>query len=466
MSDGLLLNAGSGGATLATDDAGAAGHVQLVKLAIATDGSATPIPSDGTAGLTVTLTAQPGTDLLDCTVNNSDGTASVPVQGAAAAGAALAGNPVTIAASDGTNAQIPRLYDSDSGAGVEYTLGVLLRAAASGGSVGITGDAGNGLDVDVTRVSGNVTVIQGTGTNLHTVVDSGAITATLAAETTKVIGTVNVAASQTIAVTQATASNLNATVTATALDVRALTATDVVTVTGGAGQTADVKVTLDSESVAVTNAGITTIAGAVAGTEMQVDVITMPTTTVTATNLDIRDLTSASDSVGAVAAGDIAHDSADSGNPVKIGAKAVTALPAVVAANDRANAISDVHGRLIIANEAPGDLISAGQTATVADTTVTDVLGAAGANTKWRITAIGVYNSDATVGTWVKVQDDTSGTPIVYWRGYAAAAGGGFNLNFNPPLPASGQANGKVQMVCETTGAEVGCSVVGFKVPG
>jgi hypothetical protein len=49
-------------------------------------------------------------------------------------------------------------------------------------------------------------------------------------------------------------------------------------------------------TVAVTNAGITTIAGAVAGTEMQVDVLTMPTVTVnshavTATDLDIRNLT-------------------------------------------------------------------------------------------------------------------------------------------------------------------------------
>lgn len=39
----------------------------------------------------------------------------------------------------------------------------------------------------------------------------GSVTATLSAETTKVIGTVNVAASQTIAVTQATAGNLNMT---------------------------------------------------------------------------------------------------------------------------------------------------------------------------------------------------------------------------------------------------------------
>ena len=43
------------------------------------------------------------------------------------------------------------------------------------------------------------------------------VAATLSAETTKVIGTVNVAAAQTIAVTQATAANLNATVTPIAL---------------------------------------------------------------------------------------------------------------------------------------------------------------------------------------------------------------------------------------------------------
>lgn len=57
MADNIELNAGSGGATLATDDAGAAGHVQVVKLAIATDGSATPLPGDATDGLLVNLGA-------------------------------------------------------------------------------------------------------------------------------------------------------------------------------------------------------------------------------------------------------------------------------------------------------------------------------------------------------------------------------------------------------------------------
>ena len=44
---------------------------------------------------------------------------------------------------------------------------------------------------------------------------------------------------------------------------------------------------------------IDTIAGAVSGTEMQVDVLTMPSVTVTANNLDIRDLVFANDKVDA-----------------------------------------------------------------------------------------------------------------------------------------------------------------------
>ena len=46
MADNITLNAGTGGSTLATDDAGAAGHVQIVKLALSADGSATPITAD------------------------------------------------------------------------------------------------------------------------------------------------------------------------------------------------------------------------------------------------------------------------------------------------------------------------------------------------------------------------------------------------------------------------------------
>ncbi len=51
MADGIAITPGIG-ATVATDDAGAAGHVQIQKLAISADGSATPIPATS-AGLMV-----------------------------------------------------------------------------------------------------------------------------------------------------------------------------------------------------------------------------------------------------------------------------------------------------------------------------------------------------------------------------------------------------------------------------
>jgi len=65
------------------------------------------------------------------------------------------------------------------------------------------------------------------------------------------------------------------TVSATDLDVRNLTSTDVVTVTGGAGQTADVKVTLDSETVPVT--------GTFWQATQPVSIASMPSTPVTGT---------------------------------------------------------------------------------------------------------------------------------------------------------------------------------------
>jgi hypothetical protein len=61
MADGVAITAGSG-TTVATDDTGATGHVQIVKLGISTDGSITFIPADATNGLLVDVSrVVPGT---------------------------------------------------------------------------------------------------------------------------------------------------------------------------------------------------------------------------------------------------------------------------------------------------------------------------------------------------------------------------------------------------------------------
>lgn len=59
MADNITLNAMTGGSVVATDDSGATGHVQIIKLAISADGSVTFIPADATYGLDVDVTRLP-----------------------------------------------------------------------------------------------------------------------------------------------------------------------------------------------------------------------------------------------------------------------------------------------------------------------------------------------------------------------------------------------------------------------
>ena len=59
MADNIDITPGTG-TTVATDDAGANGHVQLIKLAIATNGVATLVPADATNGLLVDVSRVQG----------------------------------------------------------------------------------------------------------------------------------------------------------------------------------------------------------------------------------------------------------------------------------------------------------------------------------------------------------------------------------------------------------------------
>lgn len=56
MADNVELDPGTGGAVVATDDLGAGGHVQIVKLMDGTDNSSARIPGDATNGLDVDVT--------------------------------------------------------------------------------------------------------------------------------------------------------------------------------------------------------------------------------------------------------------------------------------------------------------------------------------------------------------------------------------------------------------------------
>jgi len=84
----------------------------------------------------------------------------------------------------------------------------------------------------------------------------------------------------------------------------------------------DVKITLDGESVPVTNSGITTIAGAVSGTEMQVDVLTMPTVAVTQSGT--WDEVGINDSGNSITVDQSTHDNLNANANLQVGNADVT----------------------------------------------------------------------------------------------------------------------------------------------
>lgn len=124
-----------------------------------------------------------------------------------------------------------------------------------------------------------------------------------------------------------------------------------------------------------------------------------------------------------VASGDVAHDTGDSGNPVKIGAVGRTANPTAVTTGDRVNVYADVFGRLVMQPYVPRDL-SVHNTITLTDTTETSLIAEA-ASTFHDLVWLFLSNSSATQ-TVVEIRDSSTGT--VRLRVTLAASGGGAQI--------------------------------------
>lgn len=158
--------------------------------------------------------------------------------------------------------------------------------------------------------------------------------------------------------------------------------------------------------------------------------------------------------------GNVAHDAADSGNPVKVGARALTSLIAAVSNNDRVDLTTDKFARLL-STVAPLDQLVSGSTNFV-NATAADVIPAPGASTALVITGLKVVNGHATVGTKVEILNDATKIDI----GYAGPLGGGWVTPSNsnglfPPLTT----NKALRAKCLTTGADVDVTAYGYKVP-
>lgn len=140
---------------------------------------------------------------------------------------------------------------------------------------------------------------------------------------------------------------------------------------------------------------------------------------------------------GVAAAGDVAHDAADSGNPVKVGLVGRTAHPTAVADGDRVNGYGDDLGRLVTYPFAPRDLITHNRIV-LTSTTETTLIAAGGAGVFRDIVWLGLSNESATK-VRVDIRDATAGT--VRFSLTLAADGGGGIIALPVPLTQATAAN-------------------------
>lgn len=159
-----------------------------------------------------------------------------------------------------------------------------------------------------------------------------------------------------------------------------------------------------------------------------------------------------------VPVGNVAHDAADSGAPIKTGARARTSEIAAVANDDRTDIIADKTGRQVIAPYAlPENFVSGAITSAMTGTTSTSLIAAPAGSLRNYITTIVVSNAHATVGTDVVIQDGDGGTALMTIP--AAAVYGGAVINLPVPLRQPTAATA-IYVANVTTGASTKVSAV------
>ncbi|MDP3940171.1 MAG: hypothetical protein Q8R92_18810 [Deltaproteobacteria bacterium] len=301
-------------------------------------------------------------------------------------------------------------------------------------------------------MANNVAVTAGTGTTFKTTDTAGVHTGHVNVDTCALPSGASTAAKQPALGTAGTAS------------------TDVISVQGiasmtpvvvdGSGVTQPVSGTVTADLGATDNAVLdaieadtTTLAGAVSGTEMQVDVVAaLPAGTNAIGKVKItNDAGTVVDPVEQVA-----HDAVDSGDPVKTGGKAVAGLSGVtlVAAADRTDAYFGLDGAQITRPHCGLEDIVTGN-ASNTDGTSTACIAAGAAGIKHYLTAVELVNS-STSDITVDILDGAT----VKWT-MSVPANGGNKVVFPVPIPGTAATAWNFDPSAATT--TVTCSMIGFK---
>jgi hypothetical protein len=266
---------------------------------------------------------------------------------------------------------------------------------------------------------------------------------------------------------------------------------------GGGVEAGALRVTLASDSTGVVsvddNGGALTVDGTVAVSSLpalaagtnnigDVDVLTVPaplSTTGGGTEATALRVTIANDSTGVVSiddnagsltvdnagtfavqsGGNVAHDAADSGNPVKVGGRAISSLAGatLVAAADRTDFLTGLDGVQLVRPYASNADIKSQRVADTAGTSTAFTAFGAVASTYNYLTTLTIYNSSATAG-YVDIRDGAAGS--VLFTAPAPAAGGSV-ISF--PVPLRSTVN--TALAYDVSGAisTVYISAVGFQ---
>lgn len=505
MADGVVLNAGSGGVTAVTDDCGAAGHAQVVKLAIATDGSATLIPADATAGLSVNVTDSATRDngivdigaalpagtnnigdvdvLTVVTTTNKTATGSLtatgsvtinPVNGCGSATLQITGTWVATvqfeATTDGTNFFSINGIVPTTGARATSTTAngqwVLPVAGYEQVRARVSAFTSGTVVIDLEASSGSQAVLLAAPVDA---VQSGTW------NITNVSGTVSLpTGASTLAEqqTQTTALQLidnivkNEDDASANLDAGAVVLakrSDTPAATSGTdGDYEPLQVTGGRLAVQATGSGSFTVAQATATNLNCVETNSASISSNTGlmvTSLSVLDDWDNTASDGASVTGDVAHDGVDAGEPVKIGAFAETAPSGrtPVADGDRTNLIAGADGVLLVRPYcALEDIVSAVDTDTAGDSTA--AISAPGVGIRLYITSVIVKNTHATTDAYVDIRDGAAGSVLAT---IPAPAAGGAVVQF--PVPLRLTANTACAVDPSAAVTTIITTVVGFK---
>jgi hypothetical protein len=162
-----------------------------------------------------------------------------------------------------------------------------------------------------------------------------------------------------------------------------------------------------------------------------------------------------------VIGGAVAHDAADSGNPLKVGGTAISDLAGatMVAAADRTDLRAGLDGVLLVRPYATiaNSLVERVSNTDGAATALT-VFGAT-ADAKNCITTIAVYNAHASTNGYIDFRDGTGGTVIFT---IPLPAGGGAVVSFPHPM-VQPTANTALAFDVSAAITTIYISVVGFK---